>query len=65
MNIKKNYLLAIIALVSLVTIAIGVWIVSLSINDPELPTSINRERMNFDSPLQEFPQKHRHMTQDL
>jgi hypothetical protein len=47
MNIKKNYLLAIIAFVSLVAIVIGVWIVSFSINDPEPPTSINRERMNF------------------
>jgi hypothetical protein len=47
MNIKKTYLLAVVALVSIVVIAIGVWIVSFSVADPEPPSSVNRERMNF------------------
>lgn len=47
MDTNRNYWIAVIAVVSLVVIGIGVWIISLSVEDPEPPRSVNRERMNF------------------
>lgn len=47
MSINRNYWIVIIAVVSLVFIGIGVWIISLSVPDPEPPRLVNQERMNF------------------
>ncbi len=47
MKITKRFWIVILASVALSTIGIAVWIESYSISDPEAPTLVQREKMDF------------------